>query len=765
MSRALKCSIRSPGGDELDVSPLLDVGGMSTITFEPEQDLGVIAHGDMQLALQDIGGAASGFLSGAAAGDIYEVIFERERIDGSWERLFGGILDPISVSYDKKTLVLTVDAWSYSKLLERTPANTIKRALATKTASINSGSRVLSFLANSSETSDIVAGDSVRLTDAQGNSGDFIIDSITSATQALTTEPASANLTNCIAVVTTPYYRDKTPAQLAALIAAALAMDLDGSDFALDLASYPIVTPLVIAGGSSAAQPASLVPRGTTLVATFDVADSANRKVCASPSTPWAVGLLTNSFQADWTPYLTAEPGTIQERATGPDMITADWNAQGPYSGARYVAECVAYTAGVDTAVGDRWQLHTDRTFVSPNNFDRLLLYKNGSQVAVLESANVGATPPAFATYHAWIEWDTVNNVPWISWQLVMPGATDPTIRKLGWWQGTGANVFHAVSTAKSGQLRFSRGLGAGHLLFYDCPISLATGSAPTGTLETRDATDAFVLTGLGVDHSIPFGLGYPLLWTARAWNGYLVFQFQQGETVRLAMYETGTFGFVAAYTIASEIKSFRCYLTLFALADGRTIIAGYAGGEWFVLSLRYDGVIRYANFDGKSCAAALAQVALITNSIVNVDEFKTLKLANRRGLGRGEPIGTLDFVLEEDVFAISELYRSSVEVKGTLDTGGSIAVIVGDEGDSARRLSLSAELVTTSGMAVATAIATYQFFAAIGGQRDLTARDDGDALKFGDVVLRNDKKHVVYKGERDLEQQIQHLTLLEVIQ
>jgi len=213
-----------------------------------------------------------------------------------------------------------------------------------------------------------------------------------------------------------------------------------------------------------------------------------------------------------------------------------------------------------------------------------------------------------------------------------------------------------------------------------------------------------------------------------------------------------------------SEIRSFRCYLTVFALTGARTIVAGYAGGEWFVLSLRYDGVIRYADFSDMSCADAASQLAIVTNSIVNVDAFKILSLKNRTGLGRGEAVRDLDVLIEDEEFPLSEVYRASVSVSGKLNSGGNVLVVVGDEGGSASRLAINSELISTSGMAVATAIATLQFVSAIRSQREVTVPDEGEALVFGDRVTIGGKSMVVYKSELDIEGQIQHLTLLEVV-
>lgn len=773
-------TITSPSGATLAAEPLLD-GGLST-SFAPEANLGSTFHGDLSLDLADGDGRVSDFLSGAVPGDIYDVVVLRERRDGrGWDRLFGGILDVKVLSRDLKALRVRVAAWSYSKLLEQTKADVIKRDLATKTASINSGSNVLAFLAGGDETADLAVGDVLKLSTSAGKKGTFTVERIVDAETAIATEDAGETLTDALVIVSTPFYRDRTPADVAGLVATELGLDLDGADFDADLASFPIATPFTLAGGIATARPISIVPVGTALIATYESADATKRKVAASPSASWSDSATSNLHQFDWTPYLTAEPGTIYDRAASSLLpFSADAQIQQPsFAPGHFVAECVAYTTGHDTTAGDRWQILSD-FFATQST--RIALYKNGSLVTVIEDiVNPGVGQQYMGTIHGWVEWDPYNNVPWFSYQYVPRGSTEPTVRKLGIYLSTiSAPVVRFLDSARSGQLRFSRGLGSdGMLLFYDCPISLADGprdpGGPAGSGELRVLNVNPLLTSLQAppNAAISFILGYPQLWTARRWGTYLVFLFQQGDALRLALYDvssiaTGTFAsltpLVAAYTVSNEIGSFRCYLTIMTLASGRTVVVGYGGGEWFVVSLRYDGVVRYADFDGRSCADALVQLATITNSIVNVDDFRLISLRNRRGLGRGDVVRDLGVPLEDVEWPISEVWRSNVVVNGRLTSGGDFSVPFGDEADSANRLTVSSAIASTPGMAVATGVATFQFVSPIRSQREVLVDDEDGPLAFGDRVTLGGRPFVVYKGSRDVGANTQRLTLLEYV-
>jgi hypothetical protein len=504
------------------------------------------------------------------------------------------------------------------------------------------------------------------------------------------------------------------------------------------------------------------VPTGTTIVASYDVAATTKRKACASPSTPWTDGATTNNFQRDWTPYLLAEPGTIYDRASlNIDTVSSDTNQQHiqpQLSSILFLAECVQYTTGVVGAVGDVWQLKDQQ------DVGNLNLFKNNAIVKLIEDQTVPGK------YQGWIEWDPRNGVVLISYQFIPDGDTEPSVRKLMYWAGPTDPI--VISTSMSGQLRFAIGIGpAGAVLFYDCPISYATGPGGAGTLYLILAP---LIGTIASWFPVAFNLGYPQLWTARFCNGYLFFLFQAGVAIRLATYSvevagvtvtaTATMVFVFAYTVAESIISYRCYLTVMTLTDGRKIIAGYAGGEWFVVSLRYDGVIRYADFENKSCADAATQLAVVTNSIVYVDEFRSLALRNRRGLGRGDALRDLDVIFGSTERHISEVYRTSVQVKGKLSSGGTIDVVVGETGDSARRMEIDSPLVSTNGMAVATGIATLQFVSVIRSERECVVPCDETPLRFGDRVTVGEKAYVVYKGEIDLESEEQQLTLLEVV-
>ena len=139
------------------------------------------------------------------------------------------------------------------------------------------------------------------------------------------------------------------------------------------------------------------------------------------------------------------------------------------------------------------------------------------------------------------------------------------------------------------------------------------------------------------------------------------------------------------------------------------------------------------------------------------------MSVLNRKTLGGGDVIADLGVPLTSIRMPVSEVYRSSVAVTGTDSSGETIKEVQGDSGDSARRLTVSSDLITTPGMALACALTTLQFVSQVREQRNVTVIDDGTPLAAFNRVTMADKTWLIYRIETDLEQQTHALTLLEL--
>lgn len=706
-----RCVITSPLGTELNVSDLLEIGDMGVVSWAPESDLSIMSHGDMKLVLDNSEGRVEDLLGSAQPVDLYEVILDREG-DSGWERVFGGVLDlPYSLVYDDKAKLAAVQCYSFSKLLERASAEPIKRTLATKTASITATTRALAFLTG--EAADLLPGDIVKLDNGAGQVEEMTIDKVTTTSAATVTKAASGTFAAALVTVQTPYYIDETPSHLLDLVATESGLELDSADLTADLATFPIATPVSRKGLDITQTPSSVVPTGTSISATYVAALETKRKTSTSPSVAWTDGATSNDPQGDWRPYLTSEPASIMSSSLGGfyDAGAMAWDHTNSH-----VFRIVQETTG------------------SPAFLLKLHVYKDAADLGVFVSM---ADSESFETQA--IEYDPVNDRVWVSYSNTL-GA-----RLIRWTSAAGGG-YTTFDAARSGKLRLCRSQNA--LILLD---------DVTGDLRFYD------LTSFALARTVVFTLGTPDIWTVRTWDQWFAFVYTDSGMSRIAIYETAGWTFVAAYILSKEIH-YRQYLTVQSLSDGRSVGIVFAGGEWAVLSLRFDGVVRYADFDGASCGAAARDLAIIANAIVDVDDFKVLSIRNRMNLGSGEVAFDIGSPLDSARRPVSEIYRASVEVLGKSPGGTEISVIVGDTGDSARRLEITSNLSTTTGAAVAAAIATFQFVGSVRTQYDVSIEDTGTPIRFGDRLSFGGRTLFAYRGSRDLEQQTQALMLLEVL-
>jgi hypothetical protein len=273
---------------------------------------------------------------------------------------------------------------------------------------------------------------------------------------------------------------------------------------------------------------------------------------------------------------------------------------------------------------------------------------------------------------------------------------------------------------------------------------------------------------------------GDVLLWTLRAWGTHLAFLISRYDGTYIAIYDVQVssspttrdhvFTPAAFYRVSSEQTSYGsngAFLTIRTDALGAQYGFGFAGSEWFTLGSLFDGVIPAADFSEKSCAAAAKDIALVTGSILHVDNFKVLRLINRNTLGDGAPVADYGAPIERTRQPISDIYRASVEVKGTSQAGAAISEIADasdNHGDSARRLTVTADLVSTPGMALATAASLLAFVSRVRGAESDSVIDEGDPVQPFDKVTVGGRDLILFKLATDLATGTHALDLLEVV-
>ena len=124
-----------PDGVEIDISDRL-LGGVGSITQQLEEDFLELVHGDVQLEIDDWDDAIQQHFAGVNPTDVYEVLIDRHvgMRRPRWRRLFRGILDlPWSLRFDLVEQTVSIQAFSFSKLLEASSAESVARAFENRT--------------------------------------------------------------------------------------------------------------------------------------------------------------------------------------------------------------------------------------------------------------------------------------------------------------------------------------------------------------------------------------------------------------------------------------------------------------------------------------------------------------------------------------------------------------------------------------------------------------------------------------------------------
>ena len=757
-------TITSPQGTTLDVSANLEIGQLGSISTSPESDLGILAHGDMAMTLDNSTGELEAFLEGAGPSDTYNVFLSRQREDGSqWDRMFGGVLDlPYSLSYDDMAKTAHVVAYSYSKKLERTPADgtagatsVLRRDLDGKTASIAADSSILNFLAG--DTADLEIGDVVELNDGT-TTEQFTIGQINGTSETRTTRASTGAFTGAYASVVTPFRHDQSPLSLlddVTGIAAEAGVEFNSEVSTVELADFPIATPLSLAGLTLLATPtamwADVVSSANVVQTSFKAATAITKyKYLGSPDGVWADGTTSQIPRFDWTPYLWTKPATVLAGATEGYTDTGTYSAD--HSGSRYfwITFTNAGTPGMCLVVNQVGQA----SFVP---------------VSTDYNTDVSST-----------EFDPASGRVFISYYR----KSNALVQEFLYWTQAGGYVW--MSTAGTGgHLRSIRYLNTNLLCFVDIYTNaLKFFSGADCTVNTLPPWKGVIDWPNTTDHIYH--------WTMRAWGtgesvggvqGTRWLTFLVGRRNETWVWVVETAGdvrywrIVAEYRLsyrgpdisdsASSLEQFRrrpnVHSTVFQNGDGEQMYYVFISGDAFVLATRYAGVVRYADFKDSSCAKAARDVATCINSVVDFNQFGVMTVRNRKALGDADPVMDLGVPLTSTRYPISEVYRSSVTVKGRDSNGQEISETQGASGDSARRLTIESDLITTPGMALACAITTLQFVSQIREQRDVTVIDDGTPLAVFDRVTMGGKTWLIYKLETDLEQQIHAMTLLEL--
>lgn len=728
--KAFSVEITDPNGSKFDVTSRIGMDSIGRLSEEVEDDLTQLTHSDITLELDDFDGVVSAIFLGAERGDAYEVVVIREtgqrRIKS--ERVFAGIVSvPLGIKRDTKSRMVTLECFSYSKLCELTSAESLRRAIGTVTGSTTAGYTTLTL----SSTSLLAAGDLITLTGASSNQ-QFTVTAVISSVQVSVQTASSYTFVSVPVSLDTTWYRSKTVQQLADLMFPLAGIPDNKVNVSQELSSVPFASdPSVI--GLPSTVPAGTLENNANSLRVY--AGSTIHDYSASSITSGWTDNGATTAKCDWRPYLTTAPATLRA-VNGADDGTRAWD----------------YTAG------DYYELQT-----SGND---LQLTKNGVLLAtvVTKGANdnwIGYSLDVDnAATEIWVGyWYKRNNASaeFLDWRSALKVYNSAgTLQRTpsgngGYIRASRSGSLIAVLAPTLSGLSFADGIVA-----WDQPIKLYT----TGTTT--------VALTLGMSYTaVADALDNPILWTFRKFSTFYGCIRKTNDNRTMVDVWNATTGEYLAELQISATTSTRNLATVFDVGGTATPnYFGYAGGEYFTVSTEFSSVIPYADFSGKSVAAAARELAIISGAHFFVDDYKTAVIVGRDSdpLRSSEPIPIGD-PIDQMTMPVWEWLRNGVTVKGEDESANTIEVSVGNIGDSALTLSVNVDLPITSGLAGALANSYYTTLGVSRTQSDeVIIEPDTGPVRVLDLVKRDGVTYRVLRVETDFADETQRLQLAEEV-
>ncbi|HLC28922.1 MAG TPA: hypothetical protein VJL07_05705 [Dehalococcoidia bacterium] len=722
----ISVGLRGPAGD-FDISDRVALDAFAGISEEAEITLTGLTHSDLSMTLRDTDGELRRYLTNLGPSDLIylDVIRSVDARRMKWQRLFQGILDlPWSVSYDPKNQEVELQAFSLTKLLERTPASALARVVTGVTGSVSAPGTSVTV----TSTTNILAGDKITLDDGIKDETQTV-QYVSSAT-VLITSAFSNSFTNAMLRLDTPYPRDASVKDLVNdLVAAAgsgpIAVDVRQTALTIPVHQDMATTPIRL----SVEEPRAMLwytqsPNAAT--------GSTGILVKGALLTEFWAPNVRDGFTAraaqysqgtgDWRPYSLTEPATLVAASAQPagDGGSAAW----------------------DHANGRRYHLNVTLTLLD--------LYRNGVNLVTVAGSASG-----FDSF--WLDYDPVGDWVWVSYQRA---GSDGALKRV---RLSDADVAFVVTSAPArSQVRCLRALNA--MMFYRPDDRTLTAYA----LGTTEGT---------VVATMPQN-SYPYLWTLKAGGQTVAVLYALFGRTRMRVWDY-SWVLLADFEVHGNAwggwNTTTTYSNRFPILsvvpdEAEDVYVGYAPslttgtGKFFCASRSLVGVVKYADFGDLSCAAAIRELAVASCAILRMDPDGNGLMAGRaHAVLPTQAIPEIPDPIEREQLPISEVYRASVLVKGKTEDGEEFEEIAGDAGDSAHRLEIQGQLVTTRSLAATIANLYASFLAFPRREEKLTIRDDGTLIAALDEVSFDGRRWLVLESSLDIGDQERELRLIEL--
>jgi hypothetical protein len=701
----------------MDLSPRLSEIG--TLSERMEEGLLELVHGDIDLEIDNHDGAFERFIVNGQRGEEWTVrIWRRVRFRRQpWELLFAGVLDlPASVHYNRRTKTANVQAFTYSKLLESHSAEVVKRNVVGRTGTVVAASDSVSV----SDTTDLLPGDEITLTGedesvAETQTIEAIVATGTPGT-IRTVEVWDNDFTDASLTLDTPYHRNETVKELAALLFQAAGLTHYDIQVDQDISETPLATV-----GNAIGLPLETLRSVTVQGGDVSVVGQLSGTQHAdSPTDPFSDVDAVIDAQIDWRPYLLSEPGTIVRVPTGVGAVD----------------DVGLYAA--DHAAGDYYRLIKNP--LGPANPSTLELHRNGVNIQQVDGYTAGSGNAFWASRS--LDLDVVNGEAWCSFKRG-DGSLERTVIVPIPGGGSATTYNDAF-----GRLRFCRALSR----MFRLGASLEIHTIGSGKVQERAVVP-------------PSGLN---AWTLRHCDDFVFGVYRNGFTLGCVVWSATLWTELARFTLATG--NYDAFTTIFDETDGDQVglvllDLGPLGPLYYVISREFAGVIPYADFGGMSVSAGLRQLALVSMATVSVDRYRTGQLIGRNTFPTFTEEHDLGVPLEQTSSPVSEDYRTSVRVTGKDAAGDDIVKLAGATGDSSARLELESPMITTESLAAGIAQNYSNLLSSMfaAGEEAVEIRETGRLVRPLNRATLDAVPFRVLEAETEIDDRRQQLRLLRV--
>lgn len=692
------------GQDPVDVTDRATLEDMGSINRAVERDFLAFRTGDITLALINDDGDLDDLFAHFGATDRWQLrMFRRGRVI-----FLGSIMGQGSISFDRLEKMVEITAYGMTKVLDETTAETVKRTVADMTVTTATSGQAQITL---NSTAGLLTGDVLHVTD-HVNKEDITVKRVSSATVAI----LEANLGNTYAsgspvVLSTPFYRYKTPDFLVrALFAAPVPVPVAELKISGSLFKKLAPTPVNLSG----------------LVLTNDA-----RRGCVHRNGRWYVGIATEGSRyqtdvdgdwtnedstdrgwADWSPYYV-------DGSPEPPLHLRDPQTNSDESG---VTEHTGIAGGgydfVSSPTRRCFGIYQD----SPDFLTAALRQRTTTDGTTWGAFSVLSVLPVSDDvdgFSAVAEYDPTRNIVVCSWYKRgsangylrywdLGGSAWVDMKPAGDAAGVGyfgpryvADIDAVVclkATSRAGPA-FSICAFRGAAKLWERPFP-SCNVAPNVS-STRYYPSRTVRWIGGSMYAVAVSDGaVQLIRTDDDWRTYVMREIAPATSdTRIATCKMN-----GTYRIA-------CYLG--------TVARGF-----FVCAPFYAGVINYADFQGKSRAEALQALATVVNATFWTDDDFQAHFVARDQVPAGDvpDLTELDLISEQSEIQMWDEVRLYVEVSG----GGATAV-AGDPDFAADGLSISSEMIPNEAYAQALADQYVQFYNQRRAYLSATVIDDED--------------------------------------